>query len=207
MKLERSAGPDVYNVYSRAKVPNLLGTCRESRALALKWYTLSFGVKCKVPIPRFQPKTYFDWSVDFLYASCKVCRGNTCGRFNLKCALSLYGVADIMLVKRLVYETSGTRSRVIADIAHWFRGVEDLRLVHWMDGIGVQGSGLISDLVESPPSDDFSWQGGSSLVDLFLKNRISVHLAQLRQIITPRPLDQVQSATRVRSRKFVVHFG
>lgn len=79
-----------HNITSRARVPNLLHTCSESREVALKWYQLSFGwygghqAREDIATPRNWAKDelfgfrgpagiYFDWSRDFIYLQCTGC--------------------------------------------------------------------------------------------------------------------------------------
>lgn len=65
------------NVTSRARVPSLLHTCIDSRQVALKWYTQSFGWYKDYENTQ---KThgpggiYFDWSRDWVYLQCRECK-------------------------------------------------------------------------------------------------------------------------------------
>ena len=61
-----------YSVHSSAGVPALLHTCRESRAIALNHYNLSFSSTSTLP------KVYFDFKYDWLYTRCSGCIGMDC---------------------------------------------------------------------------------------------------------------------------------
>lgn len=66
------AKSETYSVHSSAAVPALLHTCRESRAIALNHYNLSFSS------PPTSPKVYFDFKYDWLYTRCTGCIGMDC---------------------------------------------------------------------------------------------------------------------------------
>jgi len=85
---------DDQDIYSNAKVPALLHTCRNSRRIALKWYRLSFGN------PTFPPRVYFDWEEDCLHARCRNCPTiNECKYIHL--VFSLLEVEDRYAPKSL----------------------------------------------------------------------------------------------------------
>lgn len=79
------------NIVSRARVPTLLHTCRESRAVALKHYTLAFGHNAS------PPKVYFDFRYDWIYTRCPGCLGANCSHKSML-------TGDHSRLRHLVYE-------------------------------------------------------------------------------------------------------
>ncbi|KUJ17397.1 uncharacterized protein LY89DRAFT_668725 [Mollisia scopiformis] len=74
--------------YTKAKVPNLLHACSESRQVALKWYTIAynkpkdqslFNKLFQIALRRtVYPPIYLDVKADFIYLHCRVCKGEVC---------------------------------------------------------------------------------------------------------------------------------
>ena len=158
-----------YRLFSGALIPNLLHVCRESRELALKWYKLSFG-----PSDRFYShkrgqnignRMYFDWSQDWLYVQCNSCRGSGCDSSES----SLCGVCMLMrvqksLIKRVIFESSGSQNVLWRPLI-WFPNAENVKFVHWTDGLLFRHEAKLSDIIEFNSS--YHWQQGKTMCECF----------------------------------------
>ncbi|CAL3973377.1 hypothetical protein PZA11_005630 [Diplocarpon coronariae] len=163
------------NVRSAATIPNLLHTCHESRVVALKWYRLSFGPRSySVAHLRRQvsQRVYFDWSRDYLYVQCHQCRGShSCDLITGDCGINQITHNERSLLERVIYEFSGESSDVMIRSLIWFKGVQDLKIVHWEKGLLFRQGAWLSELVEDEKI--FPWQDGKSLMDYVQTSQFS----------------------------------
>lgn len=83
-------------IFSAAKIPSLLQVNHESREVALKWYRLSF-------VSKFNgvAMTYFDPTVDGIYAQCSDDKFGNCGARTVN---SLMHKDELNRVKKLLWE-------------------------------------------------------------------------------------------------------
>ncbi|KAH7330421.1 hypothetical protein BKA65DRAFT_539567 [Rhexocercosporidium sp. MPI-PUGE-AT-0058] len=128
-----------HRLYSGAVIPNVLHTCGESRRLALKWYTLSFGPWHSTDTlskeDGWEDRIFMDWSRDYLYLQCNNCRGSGCESSEMDtCGLYLMSYTQRDLVQRLMYEFSGSKYILYRPFI-WFPAVEDFRCIHWEKGL------------------------------------------------------------------------
>lgn len=158
-----------YQLFSGAVIPNLLHICRESRELALKWYKLSFGLSHLSYSYKRRLGTgnrvYFDWSQDWLYVQCSNCRGSGCDSSES----SLCGVCMLMqdqkpLIRRLIFEFSGSKSVLWRPLI-WFPNAEDVKFVHWKDGLLFRHEAKLSDMIEV--ESRYHWQQGKTMRECF----------------------------------------
>lgn len=104
-----------YSVHSQAPVLALLQTCRESRAVAQEYYSLSFGMVMN------SPKVYFDLCNDWIYTRCSGCLG-------VDCAHKLTLTDNHAIVRRLIFEGPMTVNP-FPKILRYYPSVERLILI------------------------------------------------------------------------------
>ncbi|KAG4429901.1 hypothetical protein IFR05_014621 [Cadophora sp. M221] len=167
-------------IYSGAVIPNLLHLCRESRQLALKWYTSPFGrdydiIKANKMFNwrKWENKVYFDCCRDELYFQCDKCRGLGCHLSGLRgCGLYLVGGEKADLIKRAVFEFSGD-DNILTFPFIWFPNLEYFKCVHWEKGLLYRHEAPLADFEED--NNKYDWQEGKSLQDYFNHYRNTHH--------------------------------
>ncbi|KAE8446190.1 hypothetical protein EG329_012415 [Mollisiaceae sp. DMI_Dod_QoI] len=155
-------GEKYFAAHSTAKVPTLLQTCRESRKVALEWYTLSFST-----FVGFPNTIYFDNSSDIAYLSCEKCKGEVCVD-TISCGMSFLDIfTDTQnIIKRVVYEYNAPntiRSMIYLWLHH--TGTEEVLLVEGKHGLGSRSEASLSNI--RPGNQVYRWQQGRSLMDAF----------------------------------------
>lgn len=141
-----------YAIHSRAVVPALLHTCRESREIAKRYYSLSFATQDT------SPKVYFDFHHDWLYTQCGGCLGMDC---NHKFTLT----EDHKKVKHLIYHGPMSHNP-FPKILRFYPKIENLIL------IGGRGNAQRSDINKADISivhEKFSWALEDDLLTLARK--------------------------------------
>jgi hypothetical protein len=138
-----------YSTVSRAAVPALLHTCRESRAIAKEHYVLSFATQAT------SPKVYFDFNHDWLYTRCSGCLG-------VGCTHKLTLTSDHKKVKHLVFE-GPMKFNPFPKILRFYPGIENLIL------IGSKSSAKRDEIDKTDLAlvdKSFEWECGDGLLAL-----------------------------------------
>lgn len=109
------AKSETYSVHSCATVPALLHACRESRAIAMEHYNLSFAASST------SPKVYFDVKYDWIYTRCNGCLG-------IGCTHKLTLTDDHAKLKSLIFEGPMTYNP-FPKILRFYPAIERLILI------------------------------------------------------------------------------
>ncbi|OWP04287.1 hypothetical protein B2J93_9355 [Marssonina coronariae] len=103
---------------------------------------------------------------------CHQCRGShSCDLITGDCGINQITHNERSLLERVIYEFSGESSDVMIRSLIWFKGVQDLKIVHWEKGLLFRQGAWLSELVEDEKI--FPWQDGKSLMDYVQTSQFS----------------------------------
>lgn len=142
--IELQISKDGHNIYSSAKIPNLLHVSQESREVALKWYKLAFAPT------GFKPRVFFDFYSDRIYTHCNGCIGFNCNHKKTH-------TQDHSLVTGLVYQAPLSSSPFLK-IHQLFPSACSVMLIRGRSSV-IRGEIQRSDIRGA--SERFEWQHGT----------------------------------------------
>jgi hypothetical protein len=169
-----------YN-YSPTPIPGILHACAESRQVALGWYRLGLAPYWT------EPRTYFDFSADYLYIACESCETQCCEDCN-----EILSYRDSHQVQRLLFPWPYFYQTPFLRIFLRHRRVKEV-LIFNPDTLSLKAETQLVHLKET--TKPFNWQNGKDLHAMFLEEKDEINssreLEMQRDLFFCEVLDKV----------------